>query len=371
MLEITTKTLMFPAIEKAAGKNKGIRGLYISCVISPLFLDSSDRPYCSMKNRPPSQRVMKSNKSTCLRVFLLPILLFVFLESAFAQGVVENLDEMFARKARKSTASWSSSVVENSSTYIWQPETFSYHDVTTGHEVWKLSHTPGLTTYYHNDIGVSPWSADGSKMAFTAWHRVTQAYSQLEQVRDWRYIWMTSDTSGNAMRPTVEAQRRIGGWYFNWSAQEVNTWYEIGEHHLSSGGLGNVLYRSTLDSGGVVTSQAVLTLPAGAANANINKLISADGRRIILERSNRFWPISILANGTAQLDDADGYSVDRNFGPYGGMNGGTVGSPHDQYIAGTGDDFFVMPNDPGSTATWWRMTTVGTAPDGGASIYRQ
>lgn len=281
------------------------------------------------------------------------------------QDVPENLVEMFSRKARRSTATWGAEYLEDPSTYVWQAETFMYHDVTTGHEVWKVSDTPGLQTYYHEDIGVSPWSADGSKLAITGWDRYTQAYSQSLQ-SDFRYIWMTADTDGDALRPTVEASRRIGGrGYFHWDPQTPNQWYEIGEAHLASGGQSNVLYRSAVDDQGVVTSEAILTLPPGAAGAKINKLLSADGRRIVLEQSDRFWPISILPDGSAVLDDTDGYSIDRNFGLYGGMNGGTVSSFHDQYIAGTGQDFLVMPNDPGSTATWWRLDTIGSAPDGG------
>ncbi|MEK6862686.1 MAG: fibronectin type III domain-containing protein, partial [Nanoarchaeota archaeon] len=279
-------------------------------------------------------------------------------------GVVENLDEMFARKARRATATWGAQYLENPATYVWQPETLMYQDVTTGHEVWKLSDTPRLGTSYHSDIGVSPWSADGSKVAYTAYDRFTRAYSQSQQ-QEWRYIWMTSNTNGASVRPTVEAHRRLGGGYFHWSPQQPNTWFEIGESHLASGGQSNVLYRSAVDAQGVVTSQAILTLPAGAAGTSINKLLSADGRRIVLEQSNRFWPISIRPDGTVQLDDPDGYSIDRGFGPYGGMNGGTVTGFHDQYIADTGDYFFVMPNDPGSTATWWRIKTAGSASDGG------
>ncbi|MEK7218277.1 MAG: hypothetical protein AAB728_02325, partial [Patescibacteria group bacterium] len=283
-----------------------------------------------------------------------------------AQSVPENLTEMFARKARRSTAVWGSQYVEDPSTYVWQPETFMYHDVTTGHEVWKMSNTPGLRTYYYTDIGVSPWSADGRKIAYTAFDRVTQAYSESLQ-QDWRYIWMTSDTNGTSARPTVEASRRLGNGFFHWSPQQPNTWYEIGEAHLASGGQSNVLYRSTVDAQGVVTSTGILTLPAAAAGSIINKLISADGRRLILERTSNvwLWPISILADDTAQLDDPNGYSMDRDFGPYGGMGGGTVASYHDQYMAGFGDYFFVMPTDPNTTSTWWRMKTAGSAADGG------
>lgn len=279
--------------------------------------------------------------------------------------IPENLIEMFARKDRRGTAIWGAQYLEDPNTFQWQPETFMYYDVATGHEVWKLSSTPQLSTYYFEDIGLSPWNADGSKVSFTAFDRYTQAYNQSQQ-ETFPYIWMTADTNGENMRPTVEASRRLGRGFFHWSPQEPNTWYEIGTAHLSSTGQNNVLYRSTVDDDGVVDSQAVLALPSEASNSTINKLISSDGRRLVLEGGDRFWPITILPDGTAQLDDPDGYSIDRNFGPYGGMNGGTVTGFHDQYIGGTGDSFFVMPNDPAGTATWWKISTVGSAADGGA-----
>src|SRR3989344_5038715 len=162
-------------------------------------------------------------------------------------NVVENLDEMFNRKERRNGSVWNATYFENSSTYIWQPETLMYKDVQTGHEVWKLSDTPLLKTVYQEDIGVSPWNADG--------------------------------------------------------------------------------------------------------------------RKLIIERSGRLFPISILPDGSAGLDDPDGYSMDRQFGPYGSSDGTPVSNYHDQYIAGLGDWLFVIPSQ---YATWWRIKTTGSALDGGA-----
>ena len=277
-------------------------------------------------------------------------------------NVVENLNEMFNRVSRRAIGIWNATYFENSSTYIWQPETLMYKDVQTGHEVWKLSDTPLLKTVYQEDIGVSPWNADGSKVAFTAWDWISQAYNPTHQA-EFRALWITADTKGTAMRPTVEAARRLGGNFFHWSPQEADTYYEVGETHLGTGAQTNTLYRTTVSADGRVARQAILTLPAAAAAGTINKLISADGRKLIIERSGRLFPISILPDGSAGLDDPDGYSMDRQFGPYGSSDGTPVSNYHDQYIAGLGDWLFVIPSQ---YATWWRIKTTGSALDGGA-----
>lgn len=274
----------------------------------------------------------------------------------------EKLCEMFKRKERRATAAWGAQYLEDPATYQWRPETFMYRDVNTGHEVWKLSDGPLRSTLYHNDIGVSPWNADGSKLAFTAWKRSSQAYSQSAQ-QQWNYIQMTADTKGSRVRPTVEGARRVGGNYFHWSPQEPSIYYEVGETHLNTAAQNNVLYRLSVDDDGVITRQAILTLPASAAQGTINKMISADGRRIIIEQSSRYFPITITSSVSAALDVPNGYSMDRNFGMYGNMAGGAVSNYHDQYMAGLGDQFFAMAS---GTSTWWLIKTVGSAPDGGA-----
>ena len=90
---------------------------------------------------------------------------FELLEDRVLMAVPENLDEMFARQARHATATWGAAYLENPTTFQWQPETFMYYDVTTGHEVWKMTNTPGLVNFYHNDTSMAVWSADGKRIA--------------------------------------------------------------------------------------------------------------------------------------------------------------------------------------------------------------
>ena len=111
-----------------------------------------------------------------VRIALLFLILGYFMGSGnlWAQ---ENLDELNARKSRLSSASWGYQYLEDASDhYHWQNETVMYNDVQTGHEVWRMSTTPNIINYYHNDIGVTPWSANGKRMAFIS-YRGTGAFS--------------------------------------------------------------------------------------------------------------------------------------------------------------------------------------------------
>lgn len=280
--------------------------------------------------------------------------------------VPENLVEMCDRKGRRVTAIWGAEYLEDPNTYVWQPESFMYHDVTTGHEVWKMSNTPLLVNYYHNDISVSPWSADGSKMAFSAFDRSILDYNYGGESRD--RVWITMDTDGSNPRPTVEGAQRDGGGYFQWSAQVPGEYFEIGNRVYGAVGVSNKLYRSSVDASGVVTTNPILTLPSEAASGYINKMVSADGRKIIIEKNGNYFPISILPDGTAQfdvtgIDVPNGYSMDRDFGPYGDTKDTTYTSYHNQFLPGLGDWIFARP---GGEYTWWRYATNGSAADGGA-----
>ena len=291
------------------------------------------------------------------------LMLVIFSLPFLVKAATENLDEMMARRARRTTNVFPSNVLENASNYyIWQPETLEYKDIQTGHEVWKISNTPNLMTYYQNDIGVSPWSANGSKMAITSWNRLTAAYPAGQQ-SEFAYKWMTSDTNGNNLRMTVEAGSRLAGNYFHWSPQIPGIYYEIGEGHLGSSGSPNVLYKTTVASNGVISKTPLVSNLNGASGGIINKMISPDGRRVIIEQNSYYYPIGIYPESSAGLLNS-GYSMDRSFGNYGDMlNGTPVTAYHDNYIGGDGTWFFALPS---GTSTWWRIKTLGSATDSGA-----
>jgi len=272
----------------------------------------------------------------------------------------ENMDELFNRKPRRATATWGSQYLENPTTFIWQPETFMYRDVTTGHEVWKMTNTSLKSTVYQSDIGVSPWSADGKKMALTAHDRGSRTYTK------WEYdsIWMTVDTQGTHFRPTVEGASRIGGGYFHWSPQIPGVYYERGSSIYGGSGKPDIVYKSTVLDDGTVRPTALI---AGAPQGNFSKMISADGKKAIIcqWRSDTapvfMFPIVIWPDANAQVLLSNGYSENRGFEPYGNTPSRVI-RYHDAYYAGDGSFYFAMPSE---SATWWKIKTLGTAPDGG------
>ncbi|MCB4756104.1 MAG: hypothetical protein LHV69_03575 [Elusimicrobia bacterium] len=290
---------------------------------------------------------------------VLTVILSLLMTPLFAAP--ENLDETFDnRKPRRPTATWGSQYLENPSTYLWQPETFMYHDIVTGHEVWKMSNTALKRTYYQMDIGVSPWSADGKKVAFTAWGRAPQGYRSWEQ----DYIWMTADTNGLHLRPTVEAGSRIGGGYFHWSPQIPNVYYERGSVHYGAGGDPTTVYKSTVLDDGTIVRKPLIT---GAPTGGFSKMISADGKRAIVcqWRSDTapvfMFPIVLWPDADARVLLPNGYTENRGFEPYGNTPSRVI-RYHDAYYAGDGSYYFAMPS---GSATWWKIQTLGTAPDGG------
>ena len=143
------------------------------------------------------------------------------------EGIPEQLVEMFRRKARRAVAAWGAKYLEDPKTFCWQPETLMYRDIHTGHEVWKLTDTPLLVNCYHDDIGVSPWSATESE-----WLLRLRSSTQAFRASSGSMPWMTVDTSGTRFRPTVEAMdkwsRTNCNDYFSWSPQVPDVYYQVG-----------------------------------------------------------------------------------------------------------------------------------------------
>ena len=274
------------------------------------------------------------------------------------------LTEMDTRRGRMAAATWTAATMENGTTFKWQPETLLFYDPDTGSECWKMTSTKAYQSMYHDDISVSPWSANGAKMAMRCASRTSQLYGGSQVgFDDW---WMTVDTCGTSFRP-VNGVRRLGGNYFHWDPQVVGQYWEIGETHLGTGASTNQLSRTTVDADGVCTTNVVVTLSAGSAGGIINKMIWPDGLQLVIENSStvRWYPIDIAVAGTATQSDSDGYSMDRSYGSYGGHSGAAVVSYHDQYPGESGWAFILTNDSNGGTSTWWRQQVTGTAGDGG------
>ncbi|MGD0976784.1 MAG: hypothetical protein ABR875_00620 [Minisyncoccia bacterium] len=306
------------------------------------------------------------NYSKPLLIFL-GVFLGLFCFVKISSAAMENLDEMMTRKARRTVNVFPSSVLEDTSNhYIWQPETLEYKDAETGHEVWKMSDSPNLKEYYQNDIGVSPWSADGKRMAFWTWDRNTAAFTGEEN----SYMWMLVDTDGKFLRPIVNGPSRMASGYFHWSPQIPDTYYDEGSAAYWPWSTtpkfdSKKIYKATVSDTDV---SAIPLLTFNFNGPNISKYISPDGRKIIADEwvndtdPHMLYPATIYPESQATVALPNGYSQWRNFGPY----GGTPTTPtryHDSYYVGDGSWFFGMP-DIG--ATWWRIKALGSAPDGGA-----
>lgn len=276
---------------------------------------------------------------------------------------VENLDELMGRKSRQASAEWSYQYVEDiGSNYHWQPETLCYKDVQTGNEVWRISNTPAAKNIYHNDIGVTPWSADGKRMAFRA-DRETGAFG-----RDGRDLWMVVNTDGSHLRPIINGPARVNAHnpYFHWSPQLPDVYYGFGRTYAGNKGVSrNVLYKATVFDNDV-SMVPLLTFPTTVSSELfLNKTISGDGRKVIAMPWNESWwyPATIYPDDNAALDDADGYSVDRNMDSSWGDTPSSYSRLHDQYYAGNGESIFVLPS---GTHAWWRLKVLGSAVDGGS-----
>ncbi|MFC2174137.1 hypothetical protein ACFLU6_16195, partial [Acidobacteriota bacterium] len=125
-----------------------------------------------------------------------------------------------------------------------------------------------------------------------------------------------------------------------------------------------MLYIATVSDTDIAASPMLsFSFPGG----NIGKYISGDGRKIIVSRwidditPRMLYPAIVYPESAAQVELPDGFSEDRNFGPYGNTDN-PIARYHDAYYAGDGTWYFGMPSN---SATWWRIKVLGTAPDGG------
>jgi hypothetical protein len=129
-------------------------------------------------------------------LFLLPIL------ASSAWGAEENLDEMIARKSRYAAAAWGKQYLEDPKTYVWQPESLTYTDVRTGHEVWVLIHGPDEQAIYSKEYATNAWSYDGFTLG----------------------VWISSDDRGTN-NPKVSPESS----YFRWLVKSDGSYLKASE----------------------------------------------------------------------------------------------------------------------------------------------
>lgn len=291
---------------------------------------------------------------------------------AGAVGTPENLDQIFLRKARQRTNSYYSGEGAN---YIWQPQTLAYADITTGHEVWRLSNAPAVKSAFHDDISTSPWSADGKRMAYymkmdDALGLNTTAYAGESGYN----VWMIVDTDGSKLRPAVNGPSRTteNMTWFPWSPVLPDTYYMFGRTRFSNAVSIDKLYKAVVSDTDIAKTE-LLNFNNGAAMTIYHNGLSQDGKKVF---ASQFWtagsyttyPATIYPDGSAGIDVAGGYP--RNIshdGNYWGDTPSSLASFHSARV-----DLLLGPDGkywyyfmPSGSHTIWKAQLTGTATSGG------
>jgi len=287
---------------------------------------------------------------------------------------VENLNEMTSRKARQRTNTYTTA--ESSNPYLWQPQTLSYTDVTTGHEVWRMSNTPAVSSTYHADIALTPWSANGKRMAYglvmsDALKVFTGAYTGL----DGRTAWMLANTDGSLLRPVIDGPSRVDeqtNW-FPWSPILEDTYYMFGRTRAGNTGVAaDTLYKAVVSDTGITKSSHINFGTAVAMKLYSNGL-SQDGKKILATQSYTTgvyynYPATVYPDAAATQDLANGYSI--NFGHDGAYWGTT---PENIVTYHSAQAFLLLFPDsiyryffmPSGSSTWWKAQLTGSDVSGG------
>ena len=167
----------------------------------------------------------------------------------------ENLDELMARKARYNSNVWPATALENPGNhYTWQPESVMYTDVTTGHEVWILTHAPDIQEIFSKEHGTNAWSFDGSRVGFFSTQRPTANSS----LGDYHWRWVVN-TDGGGMRAVEGYGRRDMPFQgFGWANTE-NAYYSFGSDSAEAPGSAVYrLFKNRIDSNNRVSGSLVL-----------------------------------------------------------------------------------------------------------------
>lgn len=300
---------------------------------------------------------------------ILFLLTFFVLSTSVTYSAEPDLTEMLNRKARHPAANWGYQYLGNPAlSYTWQPETLCFTDLGSGTEIWRLSHTNGQQSFYHNTLSQPPWSADGKKLAFVSTRNIA-AYS-----KDPTYgqIWMVSNVDGTSLRAIVNAASRAY-WpstspNLHWSPVEVDTYYDFGntKHGLTS--KLNTLYKVTVKDT-TDFREEYLTFPEDSI---LEKTMAATGEVVLALKRGESWlyPAKIYPSGDKGLLDSDGYSSNRPHGAnaeeqtYWGDTPETWSTMHGQGLQHDGSWFHLMPS---GSSVFWKFSTLGSAADGGSN----
>lgn len=292
------------------------------------------------------------------------ILILCLSLTSIAFAAEENLDEMIdVRKARQRVNTFYSG--ETGSAYTWQPQTLMYTDVTTGHEVWRMSSTPSVRTQYHSDIHWASWSADGKYVAYaTAMSDALSYNTGAFAGEDGYRVWFTPRTDGSYLKPIITGPTRVDNHnlFFTWSPVIPGEYYAFGRTYAGNTGLNsNYLYTGTITD--TSTSYEFAIDFPGTTELQILKTISGDGLKIVATEwsEDNLYPATV--HPTPVLDDLDGYAIALNVDTYWGDTITPIPSWHDQTMGGYAGNYWLYFL-PGGDHTWWRMRLTGTGTSG-------
>ncbi|MCB4756089.1 MAG: hypothetical protein LHV69_03500 [Elusimicrobia bacterium] len=303
--------------------------------------------------------------------------------SSLAFAAPENLDEMFDnRKPRRTAANWPTEQLENTGNhYIWQPETFMYHDIQTGHEVWKLNNTPmSALDFIHNDIGFNVWSAEGKWLSFSS-NRPIRAFSNYERWNNsYSRVMFVVKTDGTLLRPTVESPRRGGGVYPLMWSQQIPSAYYIPGYRNNFGGSGEdgTLYRVIVHNTALEPIPLLRNIPLGGAGIYLDVVsISPDDKKLMLrDRADggaaHFTSVALLPVTLFPSPQLDIPNSPNSYPYYRGSEMAEFVDTPATYTVAHADTYRLMGPDgrwfftiPSGSACHWKFQTVGSAPDGG------
>lgn len=192
-------------------------------------------------------------------IFLTSLCLGILVLAQTSFAATENLDEMMARKVRYATNPWPKSQLEDASNnYIWQSETLSYKDVTTGHEVWVLVHGPDNQDFYSKEHGTNAWSFNGSRIGFFD-YSIRKTNNPTIRTDRGSMRWVVNADGSKLKASEGYGKHDCGLNGFGWANTE-NSYYAFGsdERPIIMDGPVYNLYKMTLDNSNVVTGTLVL-----------------------------------------------------------------------------------------------------------------
>ena len=275
----------------------------------------------------------------------------------------ENLDELEARKPRKTTNTFYSAE-DAGNYYIRQPQTIIYKDTSTYHEVWVWSQTNNKATmgtrWSASEYNWQPWSADGKRIAF--YQDVTVGcYTRTG------HPWFTARSDGTCWRPMRESSSRASTvrFYPDWSPILPDVMYVTGANYDGNSGKDeNAVYREVV-SDTTITSTLIVDMIGGDTSTErfggLKSRITGDGLYLVegnyLE-NQPYYIIQIEPAGSRKLKLSWNLPTLDTYW-YSTVNPAS-GHAHDEGVAGNAAEgywFYFMPT---GASVWWRIHLWGS-----------